>query len=494
MANADVAGAAGRARVVTAGGAEAPLALAERLLARHHQGTVEHERGLALLRAIAGEEHAGEAQWMLGAYHLQAAVRTGAYAHAAHWLERAAGAGVPAAIDRLADLALAGLGVPRSPRRALELRQRLADAGFPQAAWDVGYLSAQPEAASPQHSAATAFARACALGYPPAYYSLGLRFVAGLGVERDLVFGCALLRRAADAGVPDAREAAAALAPADARADGVERWYLALKANLTAVFPLLDRLHQHALPATGRVHPQVPRLEAHLASIGHPSLRINGAGRLGLMPSCTPVPDPPAPRLRWLAQAPRVAVIDDFATREECSYLMFKWGAAMDERRAAMRADGTRAWSSGSEFAVEPMQSDVVMRVLEGRLAAVTGAGAPGHVPDAWSVLRFEPGEQYRPLAEVPADQQLAQSRAPRSGPGGRRVATFLLYLRPPATGGEIVYPHAGIRLRGERGMGVLHYDMTPDGRQDPASVHGGLPVARGEKWLWRSILRGHPP
>ncbi len=152
------------------GEAQARIDLANRLLAGHRYGTPEHERGFHLLHEAASGPFAAHAQWLLGAYHIQVGSRPNAHAAAAQWLQRAAESGVSPAIDRLADLHLSGLGVARSPERALALHRHLADLGHAQATWQVGYLESQRQVPAGRHDpAASAFLRACALAYPPAY-------------------------------------------------------------------------------------------------------------------------------------------------------------------------------------------------------------------------------------------------------------------------------------------------------------------------------------
>src|SRR5438045_4360160 len=220
------------------GDGAAAVALGHRLISEHKLGTPLHERGLGLIERLA-ETGSAEAQWMLGSYYLHMFSRGRSHEHARKWLERAAANGFPPAFDRLADMKLSGLAGDESIDDALALQRTLADQGWQRAAWEVGYLLDQ--AGASDLDAASAFVRACALGYPPAYWSLGVRFATGAGVPRDVAFGRALLRRAADAGFIGAAEAAEALTPEGA---GDQRWYDALKTNLHDVHPLVARLGQ----------------------------------------------------------------------------------------------------------------------------------------------------------------------------------------------------------------------------------------------------------
>ena len=475
-----------------AGDERARLALADRLFREHRFDSPEHARGISLLQDAAKGPRSGEACWMLGAYYLQVTTWPDAHRHAAHWLGRASDAGIAPAMDRLANLHLRGLGVPQDAARAIALQQMLADGGFQQAAWEVGYLLSQ----QPSHdaAAATAFARACALGYPSAYYALGLRFALGAGVARDAPLGRALLLRAADAGFPDARDAADELVPASEAGDAAARWHAALKDNLVAARQVLAQLMPADRPPGAPVHPLVPRLEAHFAALGHPALRIDAGGRLAVGGDGS-ASLRAQPRVDWLAQQPRVARVSDFATREEAASLMHRVAATLArpdayKRRLGGNDAGELASFSGRGAVIDALHADAVVRLLESRIAGLTDW--PVDALEPCSIVRYAPGEEYRPHADFITDDDIAANASERGDLGGQRVATFLVCLRAPESGGETRYLEPGLVVAAARGAGILHYNVTADGRPDASSTHAGLPVGGGEKWLWRSTLRAH--
>lgn len=476
-----------------AGDAGAQLALANHLLKTHRFGTAEHDRGRQLLLAAADGPRAREACWFLGAYYLQVTTWPDAHAQAAHWLERAAQAGVAPAIDRLATLHLQGIGIAFDPARALALQRHLADAGFQQAAWEAGYLL---DRCGDGDAAATAFARACALGFPPAYYSLGLRLALAAVDRRDLALARALLLRAADAGFPDAASAADALAPAAVAGAQAGQWHRRLKENLVAARPILQSLQPADVPlAQASLHPLVVSLERHFADIGHAALRIDGAGRLQAAAGCSGSPrTEPAP-LQWLAQQPRIGVSRGFASREECAHMMHKAAPKLRHPRDYLHADSVNDASEGEFFNGQghppgALFADAVVRSIERRVATIAGWDVTALEPHA--VIRYQPGEEYLPHVDSFTAEQILVNRR-RGDLGGQRVVTFLLCLHAAEEGGETFFHHPDLAVRGEVGMGLLHYNAIADGGLDAQSLHSGRPVRRGEKWMWRSTLREHP-
>ncbi|MEM9164486.1 MAG: 2OG-Fe(II) oxygenase [Cyanobacteria bacterium P01_F01_bin.4] len=85
---------------------------------------------------------------------------------------------------------------------------------------------------------------------------------------------------------------------------------------------------------------------------------------------------------------------------------------------------------------------------------------------------------------------------------GGQRLVTCLLYLNTVEEGGGTCFPKLDMEIRAVRGrMVVFHNCFAGTNQRHPASLHGGLPVIRGEKWacnLWfreksRQIIKRQP-
>ncbi|MBX3726876.1 MAG: 2OG-Fe(II) oxygenase [Xanthomonadales bacterium] len=476
------------------------LALARRLLVEHDPGSDHHARGLALLEQATTGASAAEACWLLGAYHLMSARDAQSPSRALHWLERAGTLGHPRALDRLADLCLQGLAVPADPARALDLHRALAARGLAGNAWQVGYLLDCGEIhgiARDPSAAAAAFALACALGHPAAFHSLGLRTARGLGLRRDPALGRALLLRAADAGWPGARPAADRLLT-QADPQRVRHWYQSLLAAGQRAAPVLRRL---ADPVADPGHSEqlVVAAVAAFAAIGHPGLVLDHDGRLravGGDPGAEPLQSAAPRPWRWLCQRPRVASSEHFASQEECGHLMAAvapWlaGARSFHGPASENDDAELEKFDGEGCPIGGINADAVVRTMERRIAALTGWSTRALEP--CSIIRYRPGQAYRPHVDWFSAEQVQRNLVQRGDPSGQRMATFLVYLRAPGRGGGTAYPRAGLTVAGQDGMGLIHWNVDPDGHPDPESLHAGEPVQAGEKWLWRCTLRAAP-
>lgn len=476
-----------------AGNPMARLELGNRLI-ESPPGSAECEQGLELLRQAAQGSQAPAAQWLLGGFYLQNLSLPDGVARARHWMGLAASSGVGPALDRMANIHLRGLEGRFEPGRALELLQRLADAGFQRAAWEVGYLKSTLAELADGPGAVSAFARACALSFPPAYYSLGLRFAAGAGVEADPAFGRALLLRAADANFPDARAAADEFAPAERYGAEADQWHARLKQNHADAAGLLQQLGGNAMTIPESRPQAVDRLEAHFSGLGHPALQVGRDGRLivaqGNDERLAAQPSP----WKWLCERPRVATSADFVSREERAQVMAMVSGTMAAPGSYTAADAHGAAENqhfnGQGMSFGALTSDAMVRCIERRIAERTDWTPDAVEPS--SVISYRPGEEYRPHVDYFADREIVDARQRLRDYGGQRVVTFLICLQAAEQGGETRYPRAELSVGHRAGTAALHYNILPDGGQDEMSLHHGLPVESGQKWLLRTTLRAH--
>jgi prolyl 4-hydroxylase len=184
------------------------------------------------------------------------------------------------------------------------------------------------------------------------------------------------------------------------------------------------------------------------------------------------------PAVERLSASPDVIVFRRVVPRAICAYLMQhsapRLGPAMvyDPRGGGMMRDPLRSSATAS---LGPLDLDLALVALNRRMSSL--AGVPDAQGEFLSVMRYRPGEQYRPHFDtIPPGPDFDRS--------GQRVKTALLYLNDGYEGGETAFPAADLKVRGDPGDVVVFSNVTADGRGDPASRHAGLPVTSGEKWL----------
>jgi prolyl 4-hydroxylase len=179
---------------------------------------------------------------------------------------------------------------------------------------------------------------------------------------------------------------------------------------------------------------------------------------------------------------PHIEILKGILNLRECSWLMIRAEPLLkpslvdDGGTGIGRPDPIRT-SHGAAFV--PHEADLVVQAVTDRIAAVTGTDA-GH-GEALYVMRYAPGQQYRPhLDALPGLQN-------------QREWTAILYLNDAFEGGETTFPKLELSLR--LGAGDMILFRNSDSRQNPDArmVHSGEPVTAGEKWVATRWIRHDP-
>jgi prolyl 4-hydroxylase len=294
---------------------------------------------------------------------------------------------------------------------------------------------------------------AAAAGETAALAQLAMWRIAGSIVRRDLAKARALLAAAAAKG-----DIASALLHASFLASGTGG-----EAQWAAALAALETL-------AGRA----PQAAAQLRLIGKMDLDSDG------------FPARPV-ELRPLADKPCAAVAEGFLSAAECTWLIaaaepqFQPSVVVDPATGRMVPHPMRS-SDAAMFGV--FAEGPAVNAINRRLAALSGTMPAQGEP--LQVLRYRPGGEYKPhMDALPAEPN-------------QRILTILVYLSDDYDGGETRFVRTGLTFRGKPGDALLFRNAGPDGRADPLSLHAGLPVTRGVKYLGSRWIRAaaftYPP
>lgn len=106
---------------------------------------------------------------------------------------------------------------------------------------------------------------------------------------------------------------------------------------------------------------------------------------------------------------------------------------------------------------------------------------------ESFQAIHYHQTQEYKPHYDAwEAHTERGQRCMVR---GGQRLVTCLLYLNDVAEGGGTCFPKLDLEVRAVQGRMVVFHNCKPGtNTRHPASLHGGLPVVKGEKWacnLW---------
>ncbi len=195
--------------------------------------------------------------------------------------------------------------------------------------------------------------------------------------------------------------------------------------------------------------------------------------------------------LLFAMNSPRVVLFGDLLDTAECDALVEASRGKLERSTVLNPATGERdvelaRTSSGTFFR---RGEHPLVTVIEQRIAELTGHPVAHGEP--LQILHYLPGAEYKPHydwfdPDQPGNQAvLAQ--------GGQRVATVVMYLNDVEAGGSTVFPQVGLDVLPRKGNAVFFAYKNPGEAPDARSLHGGTPVAAGEKWIATKWIRERP-
>ena len=186
---------------------------------------------------------------------------------------------------------------------------------------------------------------------------------------------------------------------------------------------------------------------------------------------------------------PRVVVFGELLSELECDALMAAARPRLTPSLTVstqipdyeMSADRT---SHGMFF--ERDENDLIRR-LEQRFARLLDW--PVENGENLQILRYRPGAEYKPHYDYFEPGELTTPALVEHG--GQRVGTLLIYLNVPEQGGATQFPDVGLDVLPQRGHAVFFSYCRP--HPSTRTLHAGLPVLAGEKWIATKWLRERP-
>jgi prolyl 4-hydroxylase len=117
--------------------------------------------------------------------------------------------------------------------------------------------------------------------------------------------------------------------------------------------------------------------------------------------------------------------------------------------------------------------------------------GIPASHAEPLQGQRYAAGQQFRAHTDTfnpgSADYYL------HCAEGGQRSWTAMIYLNRPEAGGATRFRIIGKTIQPEAGKLVIWNNQLPDGSPNPATLHEGMPVRRGVKYIVTQWYRELP-
>ena len=199
---------------------------------------------------------------------------------------------------------------------------------------------------------------------------------------------------------------------------------------------------------------------------------------------------PPPRKPLW--EAPRIRMAERFASAPVCDWIKAR---AQGHMRPAMMYDGETKTEqvdphrTCSDYQFDILNTDLVLLLVRARVSELTKLPTVAMEPPR--VFHYALGEQIKPHYDRCGNA--VEGYGPEGGYLGDRIVTFLLYLNDGFQGGELDFPKSGVRFKGIKGDAIYFAHVDPAGKPDPLSLHAGLTITRGEKWVLSQWIHDRP-
>ena len=136
---------------------------------------------------------------------------------------------------------------------------------------------------------------------------------------------------------------------------------------------------------------------------------------------------------------------------------------------------------------------------LDGRdptVAAVNAAicallGLPESMAEPIQGQRYAPGQEFKPHTDT--FEPLGADYFVHCAERGNRSWTAMCYLNEPEDGGATRFKAIGKIVQPETGKLLAWNNLLPDGQPNPATLHQGMKVRKGTKYVLTKWFRERP-
>jgi prolyl 4-hydroxylase len=179
-------------------------------------------------------------------------------------------------------------------------------------------------------------------------------------------------------------------------------------------------------------------------------------------------------------------IIRGFLDPEACAAMIERIDA---RRRPSEISDDAGIANFRTSETCDLDSSDPAVGDVERRISALLGLPLENGEP--LQGQRYAPGQEFRPHTDTfnPGgyDFLLHTQR------GGQRSWTAMIYLNEPEEGGATRFKTIGKTVQPEAGKLLTWNNLLPGGAPNPATLHQGMRVRRGTKYVLTKWFRERP-
>ena len=204
----------------------------------------------------------------------------------------------------------------------------------------------------------------------------------------------------------------------------------------------------------------------------------------------SPATDDPARRLRQTPGVQRVPtralelfIVRSFLDPDTCKALIER----IDERRRPSQiADDLGIANFRTSETCDLDWRDTAVGEVDRKITGLLGLDLAASEPIQGQ--RYAPGQEFKPHTDTfePGGYDFLVHTAD----AGQRTWTAMIYLNTPEEGGATRFKRIGKTIQPETGKLLAWNNLLPDGRPNPATLHQGMKVRKGSKYILTKWFR----
>lgn len=171
-----------------------------------------------------------------------------------------------------------------------------------------------------------------------------------------------------------------------------------------------------------------------------------------------------------------IRILDDVLTKDECNRLiqmgtnsLHKMATLGEYKEGFRTADGCWIWDD----------NDITDKIKE---LVYIGSQLPIENQEKIHIVKYSIGGEYKPHHDFfHPNTDYYENSIKR---GGQRTHSFLFYLNDNFEGGETEFTLKKIKVSAKTGRMLIWENLDYNGNPDMDTLHAGLPVTNGEKWI----------
>jgi prolyl 4-hydroxylase len=179
-------------------------------------------------------------------------------------------------------------------------------------------------------------------------------------------------------------------------------------------------------------------------------------------------------------------IVRDFLDGPSCAALIARIDA---RRRPSEIADDVGIAAFRTSETCDLDWHDPVVGAVDRKIAELLGL--PLRASEPLQGQRYAPGQEFKPHTDTfePGGYDYYVHTAET----GQRTWTAMVYLNRPDEGGATRFKAIGKTVQPEVGKLLAWNNLLPDGRPNPATLHQGMKVRKGTKYILTKWFRERP-